>query len=271
MKKVINKAASIATINQPPYEKIIFYAGIGGLCNRLRALCGYLCLSYFWDIPLFLCWYPEEACNCYFNELFEPVCETISPQSILQLFSSKKASQILYVYVGINAYKTYLNDNIDSETFRTQYLRFVRKIKLKSHLLQDIEKIRKQYLTENIIGLHIRRTDLYPHMKSRNLESNFSSDEQFISVIEREIANGCSKFFLATDNQITKNIIQNSFPGKIISYCQTFNQENKRQTSIENALIDLYLLSKCKKIIGSYYSSFSKYAADLGNIPLIYP
>ena len=85
--KVIKKAASIATINQPPYEKIIFYAGIGGLCNRLRSLCSYLALRSFWDIPLFLCWYPEEACNCYFYELFKPVCETISPQSILQLFS----------------------------------------------------------------------------------------------------------------------------------------------------------------------------------------
>ena len=270
--RVIKQAVSVAKINQPPYEKIILYAGIGGLCNRLRSLCSYLVLRDFLDIPLFICWDTEEACNCYFSELFEPICETISPQSMLQFFSSKNASQILYVYVGVDAYKTYLEDNIYIGTFRTQYLEYIRKIKAKSHFLQEIEEFKQQHWTDtdHIVGLHIRRTDLYPHMKSRNLQSKFSSDENFISAIEKEIDNGCSKFFLATDNEITQNIIHNNFPGKIISYCHTFNNKNKRHTSVENALIDLYLLSNCQKIIGSYYSSFSEYAADLGNVPLIY-
>ena len=269
--KVIKRITEIATINQPPYQTIILHAAIGGLGNRLRALCSYLCLSYFWDIPLFLCWYPEEACNCYFQDLYEDVCETISPQSMLQLLSSENSAQTLYVKVGINAYESYLKDDVDHETFRNQYLRFVRKIKPKNHLIQEIEKFKQQNWTDNIVGLHIRRTDLYPHLKSRNLESEFSSDEQFVSKIESELSNGCSKLFLATDNQATQNFINQKFPGKIISYCQSFDNLKKRHTGVENALIDLYLLSKSSKIIGSYYSSFSGYAADLGNIPLIYP
>ncbi|NES81022.1 MAG: hypothetical protein F6K10_06230 [Moorea sp. SIO2B7] len=277
IKKVIKQAASVATINQPPYEKIILHTAIGGLCNRLRILCSYLCLSYFWDIPLFLCWYPEDACNCYFHELFEPVCATISPQSMVKLFRSENSAKTLYVYldknayIGMNVYERYLKDELERETFGRQYLEFVRKLKPKQHLLQAIDKFRQQHWIDNIIGLHIRRTDLFNHLKYKKLESNFSSDEMFISAIEKEIYNGCSKFFLATDNKITQQLIYHKFPNKIISYCQRFNSDNKRQTPVKNAVIDLYLLSKCQKMIGSYYSSFSEYAAELGGIPLIYP
>ena len=275
--KVLKQAAAVTTINQPPYEKIILHTAIGGFCNRLRILCSYLCLSYFWDIPLFLCWHPEDACNCYFYKLFEPVCGTISPQSMLQLFRSENSARIFYVYldmnadIGMNLYQRYLKDDLDRETFRRQYLEFVRKLKPKQQLLQKIEEFRQQHWTDDIIGLHIRRTDLLNHLKYKKLDSNFSSDEMFISAIEKEISQGCSRFFLATDNEETQKLIYHHFPDQIISYCQTFNSEHKRQTTLENALIDLYLLSSCQKIIGSYYSSFSNYAADLGNIPLIYP
>lgn len=271
IRNIIKQAASIAMINQPPYKKIIFHAGIGGLCNRLRALCNCFCLSYFWDIPLLMCWYHEEACDCYFHDLFEPVCGTISPQSMLQSLGSENSANTLYVDVSMDAYKTYLKEKLEHETFRAKYLEFVRKIKPKHHIIQELEEFKQQHWADNITGLHIRRTDLYQHLKSRNLESKFSSEEKFISAIERFIANGCAKFFLATDNQITKNIIDNKFPDKIISYNQSFNPENKRQTTVKQALIDLYLLAKCQKIIGSYYSSFSEYAANLGNIPLTYP
>lgn len=271
IRKAINKATSIATINQPPYKKIIFHAGIGGLCNRLRALCNSFCLSYFWDIPLLMCWYPEEACDCYFHDLFEPVSGTISPQSILRSLDSEDSVHTLYVDVSMDAYKTYLKEELDYDTYRGQYLEFVGKIKPKHHVIQELEDFQQQYWTDNIIGLHIRRTDLYPHLKSRNLESEFSSDEKFIRAIEQCIANGWEKFFLATDNQITKNLIYNKFRDRIISYNQSFNLEKKRQTTVKQALIDLYLLAKCQKIIGSYYSSFSEYAASLGNIPLTYP
>ena len=128
IRKAINKATSIATINQPPYKKIIFHAGIGGLCNRLRALCNSFCLSYFWDIPLLMCWYPEEACDCYFHDLFEPVSGTISPQSILRSLDSEDSVHTLYVDVSMDAYKTYLKEELDYDTYRGQYLEFVGKI-----------------------------------------------------------------------------------------------------------------------------------------------
>ncbi|MEM7063917.1 MAG: hypothetical protein AAF572_12220 [Cyanobacteria bacterium P01_B01_bin.77] len=271
--KVIKQAASIATINHTPYKKIVFYTGLGGLCNRLRALCSYLYLSHHLDIPLLMCWYPNEACDCYFDELFEDVCEMISPQTILRIFNSQESSNILYVDVGKwkRIYETYWQQHLDYETYWQGYLKFIRQMPLKKSILKKIDIFIEKFWHEDIIGLHIRRTDLLEHLKSRKLESDYSSNEKFISSIEQAIADGYSCFFLATDEVSTKTLIQANFPEKIISYCQTFDSFQKRQTFVEDALIDLYLLSKCTKIIGSYHSSFSRYAANLGNIPLTYP
>lgn len=272
--QAIKKAASIAPINQPPYKKIIYYAGIGGLCNRFRALCSYLYLSQLLDIPLSMCWYPEEACDCYFEELCEDVCEMISPQSILPLFSGEDSTNVLYVGVWgwDDIYKIYFQDYIDYGTYWNSYVSFVQKIPIKQHILQRVETFVENYWHRDIVGLHLRRTDLLKHLKSRGLDAQqYSSDEKFLNAIDQSIIDGCEHFFLATDNEPTKALIYHRFPGKIISYCQDFDDSTKRHTSVEDALMDLYLLAKCKKIIGSYHSSFSQYAAALGNIPLIYP
>lgn len=270
---VLKKVESASLISQPPYSKIIFLAGRAGLCNRLRSLCSCLCLSYFWEIPLLMCWYPDEACNCYFEDLYEPVCDSISPEGIIKQFQAGD-DRVLYINKIEGAgwfYNQFLKTYADRDEFRKRYLFFVRSMKVKPHLLQDMEQFIKDIWQEEVIGLHIRRTDFLNAVNVRFTESEFSSDEKFVRAIEREVDRGCNKFFLATDNEDTKKSISDKFPGKIISYCKTFSDKEKRHTSVGDALVDLYLLSKCKKIIGSYSSSFSKYAAQLGKVPLIYP
>ena len=74
------------------------------------------------------------------------------------------------------------------------------------------------------------------------------------------------KFFLATDDKDEETLLRKTFPGRIVS------NENRtlRRDSLDgmyDALLDLYCLAACKKIIGSYYSSFTDTAAALGNIP----
>jgi len=41
-----------------------------------------------------------------------------------------------------------------------------------------------------------------------------------------------------------------------------------RTTSVGEALIEMHLLSRCKQIVGTYYSSFSEVSALLGGVPL---
>jgi hypothetical protein len=40
-----------------------------------------------------------------------------------------------------------------------------------------------------------------------------------------------------------------------------------RTTAIDDALVDLYLLSRCRRVVATYWSSFGEMAAYVGGIP----
>ena len=72
-------------------------------------------------------------------------------------------------------------------------------------------------------------------------------------------------FFLSTDNLETQTKFKKLFNNRIIFFDSIKESDNLRKTSLENAIIDLFLLSKCKQIIGSNGSSYSKFAILLNN------
>ncbi|WP_072720493.1 nodulation protein NodZ, partial [Planktothrix tepida] len=279
-----NLLNSFVNLNQHLDQKIVFHASEAGLCNRLRALCSCFCMSKILEIPLEICWEPQAACDCNFDDLYERVTENnVKFISVAELNSIDNPSQVIYINKMKHKnyfYETYLKDKVEQKDFDQEYVRFMRQLKVKPHLLLKINEFTQNFMPhDDILGVHIRRTDHVNYIRSNYPESVFSSDAKFISAIGKEIFKGYSKIFLATDNQLTKDMIFQNFPDLVISYCQDFNdnyqqkidKNNQRHTTVEDALIDLYLLSKCKKIIGSYGSSFSEYAALLGKIPLIYP
>jgi hypothetical protein len=117
-----------------------------------------------------------------------------------------------------------------------------------------------KHFTEDMVSVHIRRTD-------QVVSIAHSKTENFIELMNREIeANPEVKFFLATDDKEEEALLRKTFPGRIVS------NENRtlRRDSLDgmyDALLDLYCLAACKKIIGSYFSSFTDTAASLGGIP----
>ena len=111
-----------------------------------------------------------------------------------------------------------------------------------------------------MVSIHIRRTDQINSIA-------YSKTENFVELMNREIeANPDVKFFLATDDKEEEALLRKTFPGRIVS------NENRtlRRDSLDgmyDALLDLFCLAACKKIIGSYCSSFTDTAASLGGIP----
>jgi hypothetical protein len=239
----------------------------GGLCNRLRVLASCLCLGYFWQIPVYMRWVPENTCKCFFEDIYQPVCETVEADTINR-WLAEETSQTLYVTkMTLGAawlYVQYLKTDVSRLAYDQKYLEIIRNIKLQPSLKTAIDHFMESNWHYPIIGVHVRRTD---HNKSQYI----SSDERFLTTIEREANEGAPKFFLATDNGETQAKFKKRFGDRIITYSQEFYSQNLRQTSMQTAAIDLYLLANTQKIIGSYDSSFSEYAADLGNIPLEFP
>ena len=109
------------------------------------------------------------------------------------------------------------------------------------------------------IGVHIRRSD-------HKAAIQYSSLKKFINAMDCRLKeNSNTTFFLATDCIHTERELLNRFPDIILTYTKSSYCRNSK-TGVQDALIDLYCLSKTNKILGSYYSSFSQVAAEISGI-----
>lgn len=110
------------------------------------------------------------------------------------------------------------------------------------------------------LGVHIRRTD-------NSWSIGNSPLRLFTEKIEQEIElNKSVKIFLATDSEETKQELLQRYGKNIIT---RFNVSPRYTLRGEvDGLVDLLLLSRTKKVYGSFTSSFSDLAAQIGQIPI---
>ncbi|WP_188500462.1 hypothetical protein [Pontibacter amylolyticus] len=110
----------------------------------------------------------------------------------------------------------------------------------------------------NMVGVHIRRSDHTASIEHSPLQ-------KFTSAMDREIEENNANFFLSTDCKTTEKELLEKYPNRITTFQKSSYNRNSEQ-GIQEALIDLYCLSKTDKVLGSYYSSFSQVAAEISGI-----
>ena len=247
----------------------------GGLCNRMRVINSSLELAKRKNAKLLVLWYVADELNAPFESLFQPVDEF----KVINFTSLKDLRKLWY---QLTARTRVNNADIENNTTNgTLNQDFFDSIKLPAYIFtwehfydadenfklfkptgelqRRIDEVTKHF-TEDMVSVHIRRTD-------QVVSIAHSKTENFIELMNREIEeNPEVKFFLATDDKEEEALLRKTFPGRIVS------NENRtlRRDSLDgmyDALLDLYCLAACKKIIGSYFSSFTDTAASLGGIP----
>ncbi|MCL6261224.1 hypothetical protein M3O96_19135 [Aquiflexum sp. TKW24L] len=118
-----------------------------------------------------------------------------------------------------------------------------------------------QHFNKNVIGIHIRRTDNEMSIINSPLES-------FIELLDQEKRNNPQvRFFLATDDKLVENKLIEKYGSSMIVRQKVLSRETVQ--GIEDAIIDLWCLSKTELIYGSYWSTFSIAATRIGNPKLI--
>jgi hypothetical protein len=261
-----------------------------GLANRLRTLNSFFSLSENKHTILKVCWEAGSGwSDDSFLDLFLPIngIQFISSSEFNSLRVSfikldEKITKNNFGYYDYFAPKEKILSWIDKDCFTydgdscLEYMlgNFSNSNKLydflipKPHLL----KIINSFPLDNCIGVHIRRGDSLYHPNQDLYQ--LSDDKAFINQINEEIKlNPEINFFLATDCLKTQQYFNALYPNRIL-----YNK-NKRFNNSKNyldpkpyqddAVVDLFALSKTKKIIGNNYSSFSSMASKLNNIPLI--
>ena len=117
----------------------------------------------------------------------------------------------------------------------------------------------KSKLGEMPFGFHIRRTDNVKSIK-------YSPDEMFIDRAKALIeTDEKARFFLATDDAEVKEKFRKLFG----EHCVTREVAARHDANgAEDAVVDMLVLSCCKRgVCGSYWSSFSEVAAEIGHCP----
>jgi hypothetical protein len=253
-----------------------------GLANRFRSLASSVQLAKDTNSEVAIYWIKNKECFADFTDLFEQVQINgikIKPMSISKFYLYPDLKKNLYIpgifrkllfskqLININ-----INDDFDvinqmkgNKIYISSHHSFYKHYKLNKlfipifEIQSRIDEIANSF-TMGTIGLHIRRTDNHQSIA-------YNSIEDYCHFIKQEIVKKPNvKFYLATDDVIVKNILVESFPNNILYNKATLNRFSL--DGMKDAVIDLWCLSKTQKIVGSFYSSYSEIAAELGGIQL---
>ena len=250
---------------------------IGGLGNRMRVLDSGIALSRYTGCELHVVWTIRNQMPCRFEELFEIPAAFTSLRQVrdprwlrwLRLRRAR-AAYARFIDVAEASQLVAAGDSFVSLAsspgvmIRT-YDRFFPSTSPYSELVpapsirQVIDRYRE--LLPWMVGVHIRRQD--------NRQSiALSPTEQFLlkmrAELEREPA---TEFFLATDDLREEGLLRREFGARIHTHRKKSLRRGARR-SARDAVVDLYCLAGCRKLLGSYYSSFTDTAAAIRGIPL---
>lgn len=249
----------------------------GGLCNRMRVINSGWRLSRERQEKLLVLWNCNRELNCPFESLFRPVTEF----RIVNIHSVADPRKLFYQKTA----RSYL-DNQALIAHRTQdgclEEQYVRNLKSNLyiftwewfypsedyHLFVPTDSMQKRidamtaHFGPSCVGVHIRRTDNQPAIGK-------SSTDAFLHAMQQELrTDPDTMFYLATDDRQEEERLREAFPDRILSN-QGRCLRRDSQEGMQDALLDLYSLAAARKIIGSYYSSFTDIAADMHKIPLV--
>ncbi len=261
-----------------------------GLANRMRVIASGIELSQAAKKPVTFVWENNHELNCSFHELFHeiPNTEFIAKRKKFDLVKTMNQKKPIDRLMALTVNKMLgidycikdtegiiLTRNAAYDAFRSAkkykslYIKTCSQFGTDDSLFSlfkpapDLETIihqRCQQFSEHTYGLHIRRTDHVDAINSSPLEA-------FIAIIERELTlHADSKFYLSTDDPATVTTLRKQFPLAVISYEKDFSRDTPQ--GIKDAVIDMFCLSRTRKIFGSFKSSFSETAAKVGMIEL---
>lgn len=275
--------------------RTIFVKPINGLSNRLRVLSSAYRLAQTLDANLKICWSPSPG---FSSEPFDQLFETANLERVSFIgdaeYQSERQKNICIDLEVLQDQETFEYDQRHAEPIINEILdrsfcytgsveieavfpglfpvlksepyEFIRKIQPVKEIEVRITEMLSS-LSAPVYGVHIRRGDAlespYAYQYSVSKDALFIEKIREIIRIEPE-----ARFFLATDCAETEKKIRAEFPKSILTnekkrFVQSSFMRPKENQS--DAVVDLFVLARAKKIFGSNWSSFSLVASQIGS------
>jgi hypothetical protein len=270
-------------------KKNVYIKVQNGLANRLRTINSFYSLSILFGKNLFVCWESgpgwsdDKFTDLFINKEINFISGEeyfVHTNKIFNLQSSicKSYDRLSYTFhesIKNIFYKIMTEDFCYSGDSCLEYMMpqfFKEQNCFYSYLqpvqfIQDkIDKIYNNNFNNNTVGVHIRRGDAW-NSTCKN-QFKVSDDRSFFKLIDEEInKNPNVNFFLSTDSKATNAIFLNKYRDKIFYNTDKtfFNSVCMHEPKYhqDDAVVDLFLLSKTSKIIGSNWSSFSSVSSKI--------
>lgn len=270
---------------------------ISGLANRMMALDSAISYCRIHNYQLNLVWPLFRGLNTKFEDLFDlpDIIHSVSYPSeystnrivinlkvgirkLKRLFTDyrydkiidKRSSELIIDQLVVpNSLSDENNLSIDPE-YKNIFIRTDRRyfnnpkpyqelVPIKE-ILVEINDIKAQIPVHKSVGIHIRRTDNIWAIENSPLSAFCDTIQSILDKQPHEL------FYLATDSPSVERELIERFGKSIVTYKKPSLLRNE-DLGMRHALIELFLLSSTKRIIGSYGSSFSVVASEIGNIP----
>lgn len=210
-----------------------------GLGNRLETLFSFLTPCKLRGEQIILQWLVNSDCNGEFSDGFEP----IDGVDIVHPSEPTESSVQKWVCLKPN--------DLDSQSCMRYNL------KPSSKIMDSVRAWQEKIGT--YAAMHVRRTDFVPHMQQWNVDIKPYDDfDSFVGEHQGTI-------FLATDNDETQQYFRNKYGERIVFNPIQYSSSSLRQTSLTQAIVDMFVCVGADDFIGTRGSSFSKMIHILRN------
>ena len=269
-------------------EPMIIIEPCAGLGNRLLGLGSAYAVAKKLDRKLVVMWKREVGCNIRFQELFD------LPFEVVEISENGLKKEPVAQILGDRAKKKWRNsadrflecDEVEKIKEREGYEGLFRLIEqtpviyLKAFgpicevtaesysFVKPSKNIEEKgaylfrELTGQCVGVHVRRTDHTEAIANSPLAL-------FAERMKKELETAADiSFFVATDDKEVRSELKELLPDAKLIFPQSDVIDRDSKEGIEEAFIEMLALSKCRKILGSYNSTFSLLPSYIGNIPL---
>lgn len=229
---------------------------VAGMANRIRSLISGICLAEDLDLNLHVIWSANDpACMIPFQELFST---TSLPRWVRVDMGPREGTSVeilspedLEIYLATSSRPLQIRSY--GHFYQKDPARWLKHLRA----LRPAEPFPETRFLDPI-GVHIRRGD---HKKAKT----FSPIDAFLTVM-RDMPED-TYFVVATDSLPEKERLLKEFGAARLWFPAT-SLSRMTRLGMKSALADFVALSKCKKILGSFDSSFSQIAALYGDVPL---
>ena len=147
----------------------------------------------------------------------------------------------------------------------------VRGLKLTKKLSEEVDQFSEGMFKGRVLGIHVRGGDIRRHAETNEALCENQKEgavryvpvERFVAKL-KEVKDDYDTIFLSVEDEDQLEVIRKAFQDNIVYRSKPHGRESIEH--IQEALIEIYLLSKCDfLLLGN--SKFGRLAATLGEVP----